>query len=261
MVAGAVIEQFGGRVGPRWRRAVIGAADLALTADGLRLSLEGAVAGALSVAQLDEGQRLAGGGGAWRLPLRLTVRARWSHPVAELLGTSGFGFWNDPGGPGGFTAAPAWVWIAHYSPPSHVALDERGPGHGLLGAVLAAPSVGRLGLAVGNLALRLPGLARLATAAARRVVPGGQLPLTVDPCAWHDYDLTWAPAGVTIAVDRQVVGHLAASPAGPLGFVAWMDNQWAALQPDGAARGGYLAVPVAQWLEIGRLAITPRPAG
>src|SRR5687768_12792428 len=125
-----VVEEFGGRVGPRWRRYAVGGGDLMPTADGLRLGLSRAEAGALSVAQMDEGHQPLRRGRGWRPPLRLVVRARWSRPAAALAGTSGFGFWNDPWGPGGFVAPPAWVWFAHYSPPSHVALDAAGLGHG-----------------------------------------------------------------------------------------------------------------------------------
>ena len=121
--------------------------------------------------------------------------------------------------------------------------------------MLSAPPVGRLGLALGNLALRMPGVGRLATSAAERVVRGGDLPLTDDLTAWRDYELVWRPDGVTFAVDGVTLGQIGAAPAGPLGFVAWMDNQWAALRDDGTMAGGYLAVAAPQWLDIARIEI------
>jgi hypothetical protein len=36
-----------------------------------------------------------------------------------------------------------------------------------------------------------------------------------------------------------------------------MDNQWAALRPDGTTDGGYLEVAGGQWLEIARIEIAP----
>lgn len=34
----------------------------------------------------------------WRPPVRMRLRARFSHSEAVLQGTAGFGFWNDPFG-------------------------------------------------------------------------------------------------------------------------------------------------------------------
>src|SRR5262245_10750983 len=73
----------------------------------------------------------------WSPPLLLSVRARTSHPAAatlqppstgempsSLLGTAGFGFWNDPftltGG--GVLAPPSALWFFYASPPSDMAL-------------------------------------------------------------------------------------------------------------------------------------------
>lgn len=250
-----VEESFAGALDARWRQHAAGAGRLALRDDGLRLTLDTAAAGRLSIAQLDEGARPVA---SWRPPLALFVRARWSHSAADLTGTSGFGFWNDPWGPGGFAVPPAWVWVAHYSPPSHVALTPAGPGQGARGAVLTAPPVGRLGLALGNLALRLPGVGRLAVAAAGRMVQAGDVPLAHDLRAWHEYALLWEEDGVDFWLDGTPVGHVPAAPAGPLGFVAWIDNQWAALRASGTAAGGYLATSAAQWLELAHITIIAR---
>ncbi|HEV2238013.1 MAG TPA: hypothetical protein VGR57_15235, partial [Ktedonobacterales bacterium] len=44
-------------------------------------------------------------------------------------------------------------------------------------------------------------------------------------------------------------------PAGPLGFVAWVDNQYAIATPDGTLRFGTLDTGP-QWLEIAHIRIT-----
>ena len=90
-----------------------------------------------------------------------------------------------------------------------------------------------------------------------RMVRGGDVPLTADLTTWREYELVWRADGVTIAVDGVTLGQVAAAPTGPLGFVAWMDNQWAALRDNGTMAGGYLAVAAPQWLDIARIEITP----
>jgi hypothetical protein len=49
-------------------------------------------------------------------------------------------------------------------------------------------------------------------------------------------------------------------PAGPLGFVAWVDNQYAIATPDGTLRFGTLDIGP-QWLEIAYIRITRLPPG
>jgi hypothetical protein len=45
-------------------------------------------------------------------------------------------------------------------------------------------------------------------------------------------------------------------PPGPLGFVAWIDNQYAVATPRGSLRFGTLASE-REWLALDALAITP----
>ena len=116
-------------------------------------------------------------------------------------------------------------------------------------------------LTVGSLALRLPGLRRLATAVGGRFVPDWDVPLPagLDPRLWHDFDLEWRDGEARFAVDGIEVARIVGSavPTGPLGFVAWIDNNWAAFEDDGSFRAGRLAVPGEQWLELASIATTP----
>ena len=52
----------------------------------------------------------------------------------------------------------------------------------------------------------------------------------------------------------EVDGHTAfettVTPYGPLGFVLWIDNQYAALPPDGKLGFGSLENPEATWIEV-----------
>ena len=118
-----------------------------------------------------------------------------------------------------------------------------------------------MAILAGNLALRTPGLARLVTRLGERQMRAGDVVLPaeadLDLRTWHDYSLTWDEAGARFAIDGAEVAVLPseAVPAGPLGFVAWIDNNWAALGEDGSYRTGRLAAPGLQWLDLARVEI------
>jgi hypothetical protein len=193
--------------------------------------------------------------------LSLRVRARWSGPFSLLRGTTGFGFWNDPiDAAGRFRGAPSHLWFFHASPPSRVR-GRAGEGRGFVGAAMRGGALPPGALAVGSLALRLPGMRRLATAVGGRVVSDQDMPLPadLDPLLWHDFELDWRDGEARFAVDGVEVARLSGSavPTGPLGFVAWIDNNWAALEDDGAFRAGRLAVPGEQWLELASVEVAP----
>jgi hypothetical protein len=189
----------------------------------------------------------------------LRVRARWSGPFASLRGTTGFGFWNDPiDAAGRFRAAPRHLWFFQASPPSRVR-GRSGEGRGFVAAAMRGGAVPPGALALGSLALRLPGLRRLATSVGGRVVSDQDVPLPadLDPRLWHDFALDWRNGEARFAIDGVEVARLTgrAVPAGPLGFVAWIDNNWAAFDDDGAFRAGRLDAPGEQWLELASIAI------
>lgn len=73
--------------------------------------------------------------------------------------------------------------------------------------------------------------------------------------AWHDYCLTWARDGTRFSIDGACVHEVGMSPRGPLGFVAWIDNQYAVVTPQGRIGFGVTAVDSASALEIAQLQI------
>src|SRR5713101_2298137 len=100
-------------------------------ASPMRLAVGPAPADTLSDAELNDHRLYAHGRWPWRPPLRLTVRARASHPADRLMGTAGFGFWNAPFGADNTTFdAPQAVWFFHASPPSHLSMSSHGHGSG-----------------------------------------------------------------------------------------------------------------------------------
>jgi hypothetical protein len=75
----------------------------------------------------------------------------------------------------------------------------------------------------------------------------------VDLCQWHHYVLDWRPDGADFWVDDQLLLHAPVAPRGPLGFVAWIDNQYAIATPRGRFGWGILDVPRPQWMEIAEM--------
>ncbi|MGH2487310.1 MAG: family 16 glycosylhydrolase [Ktedonobacterales bacterium] len=77
-----------------------------------------------------------------------------------------------------------------------------------------------------------------------------------DFTAWHTYSLEWRPQRADFWVDGAHILTAAQPPAGPLGFVAWIDNQYAVATPRGSFRFGTLSGDP-QWLELDHIHITP----
>lgn len=243
-----------------WTIYTVGQGQAEATADALRLSLVDVTADALADAQVDDYHGRERAAFRWRPPLRLTVRARWSRPASALRGTTGFGFWNDPlDGKRRFVAAPSYVWFFHSSRPSRVGREDDATDSGLVAETMRGMRVPRVAIVAGNLALRLPGVERLATRfGARRAAPSEvTMPVDLDLTTWHDFGIDWRRDGVTFLVDGAPVASMPSdrTPRGPLGFVAWIDNQWLEVETGGRDRFGRLDAPGHQSLELGRVTI------
>jgi hypothetical protein len=191
-----------------------------------------------------------------RPPLRLALRARFSHEADGLGGTAGFGFWNNPftlfGG--GFLASPNCLWYFAASPPNDQYLCDGVPGRGWKAATLntgkwpgwlvapaAAPAV---------LLTRLPGLGRPIMKLARRMIKAHERLLEVNMTEWHEYELLWEETEAVFRVDGVEVHHSPAPPAPPLGFIMWIDNQYAVASESGDFRFGLVAHKDERWMEI-----------
>lgn len=193
-------------------------------------------------------------------PVKMAVRARASHEAP--VGTLGFGFWNDPFSlSGGVLAAPNVVWFFYASPPSDMALAEGVPGRGWKAATLNTgriPSPILAPAAVAAVMLtRLPGLGRPVMSAARRAIQAHEALLEGVPLtAWHKYELEWQRELAVFCVDGVERLRAPAPPRGPLGFVLWIDNQYAIASREGKFGFGMCEVKEEQWLEVEDLEIT-----
>lgn len=254
-------QDFSRGISPPLRPGTVGAGQVTQDADSLRLALPPCKAGQYADAQVSDYHGLPRHAYPWQPPLRLTLRARASGPAAQLRGTAGFGFWNDPFMPGrrGLPRLPRALWFFFGGPENDMALARDVPGHGWKAATFdpARPLFwGLLPFALpGFLVMRLPALYRAlwplgqrALGVAEAALPGHWLAET------HDYSILWLPDFVRFEVDGLAVLETGRSPAGPLGFIAWIDNQYAVVTPQG--RFGWGTVTCAeQWLALDWLMI------
>jgi hypothetical protein len=224
-----------------------------------RLEIPAGPAKHYRLAQVDDTQTLRRGYFSWQPPLRFSLQARVS--AADLPGTWGFGWWNDPFslsmGLGGaaqrFPALPNAAWYFCASPPNYLSFRDDLPAQGFLAATFQARSVHPtlLALAAPGLGLAaIPGGAQLVRRALRGLVKQSAVLVPGDVTAWHSYTLDWQVDEVTFGVDGQVLQATPLAPRGPLGLVIWIDNQYAALPPTGGLRFGTLENLQPAWLEI-----------
>lgn len=216
-------------------------------------------------AQLDDHRMLPRRAFPWRPPVTMKVRARATTP--SPLGTFGFGFWNDPfsltlgqaGAARKLPVPPSAVWFFFGSPPNDMRLFPANPGWGwkaqtikspaIPGWVLAAPAL------VAYVASKIPILRRPVMGTALRRISCDERVLDMSFDAWHTYEIRWDPDAVTFLVDESSVLRGSVSPEGPLGFVTWIDNQYAIASADAGLRFGVVRTEMEQSLELQDLEI------
>jgi hypothetical protein len=256
----------------RWTQTLLGGGALACADSTLRLAIPSARAGQYGDAQIDDCGRLPRGRYLWRPPLRLEVRARASHPqqtpgdpaesdLPTLQGTAGFGFWNYPfTTTGTVLTLPDAVWFFYASRPSNMALVPGVPGYGWKAQIVHAHRIGALAaLAPATAAVlwgRVSGARGPAERWVRRLTGAAEAHVAHSMADWHDYAIEWRSDHARFWVDGAEVLQAPAPPRGPLGFVAWVDNQFAVATPRGVLRFGTLATEP-QWLDLAYVRILP----
>lgn len=278
--ADAVSERFSEGLSARWVRATPNGGAVEVGASGVRLSFpDGAHKGHYTNAQIDDYGFRPPARFRWRPPLHVEVRARASHPAHPaqslppdqtddqrwLQGTAGFGFWNHP-----FTVnsvalrLPKAIWFFAASPPSNMALVPGSPGWGWKAQVVHTHRPGvALGVAPTAAAVAWALISRREAMASRwvqRLSGTVEAPVDADLREWHTYAIDWRPDRARFFVDGAEILSAPNPPRGPLGFVAWVDNQYAVVTPRGQFRFGTLTTGP-QWLEIESLRILPGANG
>ena len=238
-----------------------------------RLEIPPGPASQYRLAQLDDYAHLSRGSLPWSPPLTLRLQARASQPLPP--GTWGFGLWNDPFslslGLGGstrrFPALPNTAWFFFASPPNYLSLDDSLPAQGGLAATFRSQSLSPavLPLAAPLMAMfAIPGLNRRFRGLARNWIRQSAAALTgfrpdspnLGPTPWQEYTLRWFWDEVQFRVGDRPVLTTTRSPHPSLGMVIWIDNQYAALPPDGRLRFGTLKNPEPSWIEVREISLS-----
>lgn len=224
--------------------------------DCLRFVNDHPVSDQYSNAQIDDYQGLSRSNFFWKPPLRMSVQARFSHPVGELRGTAGFGFWNDPFLMTGLRrpSLPRVVWFFYSSTPSNMKLDLNTPGRGWKAATLDAirwPFFALLPTApIAVPLMNIDRLYRILWPIGQKAINVSEALVPVDVTGWHTYTINWRKQSVRFTADGDLVLDCQTSPKGPLGFVMWFDNQYMVVSPWGKFGYGLVEANDRQWMEV-----------
>jgi hypothetical protein len=266
-----MFDDFTQALDPRWFQTCLGNGKLFSAASVLRMEITSSEVGHYSDAQIDDYGKLRRADFPWRAPLRMEIRARSSHIAADsessvesrdiLRGTAGFGFWNFPFSVrGDFLMLPEAVWFFYASPPSNMSLVPTIPGWGWKAQVIhsmrldALPATIPMGISA--LWARATDVTQPAQRWLQRLSGAREAIVPVTMTDWHTYVLEWKRDAAGFWVDDQLVLIAPNPPLRPLGFVAWLDNQFAVATPRGILRFGTVASGP-QWLEMDSIRIEP----
>ena len=86
-------------------------------------------------------------------------------------------------------------------------------------------------------------------------VAGAEAILSTPLDEWHEYRLVWQIDAVQFEVDGELALDAPITSRGPLGFVAWIDNQYAVLSESRGIRFGVVPTEEPAWLEVADLEI------
>jgi hypothetical protein len=259
-----MFDDFTSAIDSYWMQTTIGGGSLHIVDSALRMEVPSSRVGMYTDAQVDDYGGRARSAFPWRPPLRMEVRARSSLPAATatssvespgiLRGTAGFGFWNYPFSVrGDILMLPEAMWFFYASPPSNMALVPQIPGWGWKAQVVhsmrpdALAAIVPMGLTATW--ARLTGHTQMAAQWLQKLTGTQEALLPVAMETWHTYVLEWRQSEARFWVDDILVLQALRPPARPLGFVAWLDNQYAVVTPRGSFRFGTVASGP-EWFEI-----------
>ncbi len=264
-----MFDDFTSIIAQEWTQTCIGTGALSVVDSALRMCIPSAQQGQYTDAQIDDYAGRVRSAFPWKPPLRMKVRSRSSHPAATptstsesqniLRGTAGFGFWNYPFSVrGDILMLPESIWFFYASPPSNMALVPGVPGWGWKAQVVHSMRAETLAAIVPTALTtvwgRVTGNTQPAVQWMQRLSGASEALLPVEMTEWHTYSLEWRESAATFWVDDTPVLRVARPPTRPLGFVAWLDNQYAIATPRGVLRFGTVSSG-SQWLDVDSIKI------
>ena len=192
-------------------------------------------------------------------PLRLELRAR-AH--GEINGTAGFGFWNHAFVPGERRfRLPQALWFFFGGRATDIALAQGLAGNGWKAAAFNAKNWRFCALLpfapFGFLLMRSGPLYDAFWSIGQAAI--GVNETALDPSlleAFHTYSIEWGRDDAVFAVDGATVLRARKVPKGRLGFIAWIDNQYAIVTPQGRFGLGLVDIPHEQSLRLKDISIT-----
>ncbi len=242
----------------QWRLTELGGGLVGQASDEISLTLPAGSAAAYHDAQISD-YCAAARDFVNEPPLRLELRAR---ARGEISGTAGFGFWNHAFVPGERRfRLPQALWFFYGGRATDIVLAKGLAGNGWKAAAFDAKNwrFGAL-LPLAPLGFLLMRSRPLYDA----FWPLGQAAIGVSESAldpsllgdFHTYSIEWRRDGASFAVDGEVVMRAPKVPQCRLGFIAWIDNQYAIVTPQGRFGHGLLEIPHEQSLDLRDISIT-----
>jgi hypothetical protein len=264
-----ISDDFNGSPDSHWTQVTTGGAYLQTSKSILRFGYDSATPERYSDSQIDDYTMLSKADYLWKPPLRMTVRARFSHPTANenstektkgiLRGTAGFGFWNKP-----FTMQGNWftfpeaVWFFYSAPPSNMALVPGVPGWGWKAQVIHTTAGSAAANAVPTFANAVYGRVQSKVQpkghAMQRLTGAHEALVAEDITEWHTYTLEWRENSSLFWVDGNLLLEAPKAPTKPLGLVVWLDNEYAVVTPKGELRFGKTTAGK-QWMDVDSISI------
>lgn len=180
----------------------------------------------------------------WHPGTYLRLSACFAPGSEILLGTAGFGFWNTPFGDPRvlLPTLPKAAWFFYASDPTDLplALDEPGRGWFVSTIDATATRVKAMlpffpaALLVNNIKF----VEKRLWPAIRRQLKISFAKIESPMDEWHRYELIWSSTNCSFNIDGEPILKTPFSPAGPMAFVAWIDNQYLIATPRGRIKWG-----------------------
>jgi hypothetical protein len=222
----------------------------------LKLKLKPSSERSYSNAQWDDYRDLKRKGFIHRPSLTFECEAKWNGPD-DLIGTSGFGFWNDPFMMTGWRwpTLPQAFWFLFESKRSKLSFThENKHEHGLSAMVMDAKSWPCMLWSFFSLItfplLLWPRWCSWTRKVWPRSLNQAKTTLAINMRSWQRYQLKWQADGVSFWVNGELVLHKKVKIAQPQGLVIWMDNQYAVIEPWGIWSFGSESIVEEQSLEL-----------